>query len=333
MTQERLYIWGDTIPGNRPDSKTDIMDIHEEYTMEEIFGRPGVWDKENEDLGDMSGNATMVYRQEIEHGPGKMTYEDEPFLVPYLVDNSEQVVILCPGGAYLTKSMIEEGKDVAEALNKAGISAFVLWYRSYPYYAPIMYWDAQRAIRYMRYHATEFGINPDKISVAGFSAGGNLAGVTSFVLRNTAVEYEGYVPDEIDQVDTSLASLGLIYPAIEMANDKMLAVMAGVDVYQDESKRHVFAEQYDMRNHVQENDAPLFLCAAIDDEVVSAEHLLTLAKLAKGKNIPTDLHLFSEGGHGFGACLGEQMPQFYHDRTLVQQWLDLYITWLKQTVK
>ena len=327
-----IYIWGEQIPGNRSISKTDVLDIHEEYTSQDLFERyPGIWDKSTDELGDLSGNDTLVYRQEIEHGPAQMTYEDQPFLLPYLVEGSDRAVLVCPGGAYLTKAMENEGEQIAAFLNAAGISVFVLWYRSYPYRAPLMFLDAQRAVRYLRYHAADFGFHPDRLGLLGFSAGGHLAGTTALILRDQdwLSEFD-YRPDVIDAVEAKVTTVGLIYPAIHLQGDKILAVLAGKDTYQDPDLRDRFADQYDMRNYLQEGDAPLFICAAMDDEVVPAQHTLELVAAAREKSIPTELHLFTEGGHGFGGCQGPQMPQFYHDWTLVEQWKDLYVRWLKR---
>lgn len=333
MSEEKLYIWGETIPGNSKRSKTDVMDIHEEYSPQDLFEKyPGVWDKTTLEIGDMSGNDTMVYRQEIEHGPAVMTYEDKPFLLPYLVEGSDRCVIICPGGAYLTKSMDNEGRHIAQALNAVGISAFVLWYRTYPYRAPFMYLDCQRAIRYVRYHAKTFSLNPDKISLVGFSAGGNLVAVTAYKFRNQSIQVEGYVPDMIDSVDARIATLAGVYPAVSIEEDKIIACIDSRETYNNPEKRRAFAEEYDVFSRVQEDDVPLFLCAAMDDEVVPAKHLLRLAQIASEKELDCELHLFAEGGHGFGACQGEQMPQFYHDWTEVKQWLNLYTTWLSRVL-
>ena len=330
-----LYIWGEQIPGNNKRLKTDVLNIHEEYTPHDLFEKyPGVWDKSSDELGDLSGNDTLVYRQEIEHGPAELTYTDRPFLLPYLSEGSDQAVVICPGGAYLTKSMVTEGEQIAELLNEAGISAFVLWYRSYPYREPIMFLDAQRAIRYVRYHAADFGINPNKIGLLGFSAGGNLAGVTSLLLRNQDW-FQGldYQLDKIDREDASISALGLIYPAISLYKDKIVAILAGADSYRDPVTCQAIADRLDMRNGLQNGDAPLFICAAVDDEVVPAQHCLDLVQKANEKRVSAELHLFAQGGHGFGACRGEQMPQFYHDWSLVRQWKDLYLTWLKTVWK
>ncbi len=329
---ETLKIWGDVIPGNSSKSKTDVMEIHEEYTPEDMFvNHPGIWDKSTPRVEDMTGNDTMVYRQEIEHGPAKMTYEDEPFLVPYIAEGSDKAIVICPGGAYLTKSMEAEGRDIAAFLNEAGISAFVLWYRSYPYKDPIMFLDCQRAIRYVRFHAKEYGIDEKKIGIIGFSAGGNLAGVTSMHFRNQPISYEGYAPDEIDAIDASVQSIGLIYPAVTMTKDKIMAVVAGRDMYNnDEAGYNALAEKYDFLNNVQEQDPPMFLCSTFDDDVVPPERLTEFALKAREKKVALELHQFIDGGHGFGGCVDEQNPMFAHDRTAVQQWRALYANFVNR---
>ena len=328
---KKIYIWGKQIPGNSNKSKLDTLEIHEEYSDQDLFEKyPGIWDKSSQELGDMSGNDTIVYRQEIENGPAKMTYEDKPFLVPHLVKGSDKCVLICPGGAYLTKSMIEEGEDIAAFLNKAGISAFVLWYRSYPYRAPLMYLDCQRAVRYLRYHAEDFGFNPSKIAMVGFSAGGNLVSVTNFLIRNQPVGIEGYQSDAVDEMDASVAGVAGIYPAVAVDDDKILAVLGSKDIYNNPKRRKEFAEKYNVFKNIQEGDAPLFLCAAVDDGVVPVEHLIRLTNVALEKNVPVELHLFPEGGHGFGGCISPQNPRFYHDRSSVIQWKKLFVNWLNR---
>lgn len=330
--EKRIPIWGKTIPGNRPESKRDVMDWHEEYTQEDLFMKyPGIWDKSTPEIGDLSGNDTMVYRQEIQTGLAKETYEDVPFLIPYLKEGSDRCVIICPGGAYLTKSMDSEGEHIAQFLNEAGVSAFVLWYRSYPNRAPLMYLDCQRAIRYVRFHADEFGIDPGKIGIVGFSAGGNLCGVTALVFRNEPVEWEGYTPDEVDAVNGCVNALGMVYPAISMANDKIVAVIGGREIYEDPAQRQAFSDRYEMRTHVQEGDCPMFLCACWDDDVVDPYLDAELAMIASKKGVKTELHLFPYGGHGFGGCIHEQMPMFMQDWSAVKEWKGLFADWINRT--
>lgn len=327
-----LRIWGDVIPGNTGRSKMDDMNVDPTMTMEDVFTKyPGIWDKTTDEIGDLSGNDFMVWDQEIQNGYAEETYSDIPVLIPYIVEGSDRCVILCPGGAYLTKSMDNEGSEVAEVLNAAGISAFVLWYRSYPYHDPYMYLDCQRAVRYVRYHAAEYGIDPHKIGIAGFSAGGNLCGVEALCFRDKPVSEEGYVPDEIDAVSGEPDALGLIYPAVSIENDKILVVVAGREAWYDPEARKAFGERYDMRTHVREGDAPAFLCACMDDDVVPPMLLPELAGAYKEKGVQCELHLFPYGGHGFGACIPHPVGPFVNfDFSAVNQWLDLFTNWVNR---
>ena len=332
--KETLPIWGETIPGNTGKSKRDVMTIDTSLTMEDVFTKyPGIWDKTTDEIGDLRGNDFMVWDQEIQNGYAQETYSDVPILVPYLVEGSDRCVILCPGGAYLTKSMDSEGSEVAEVLNAAGISAFVLWYRSYPYRAPLQFLDCQRAVRYVRYHAKRFGINPNKIAAAGFSAGGNLCGVEALCFRDEPVVWEGYTPDEIDAVSGSVNALGLMYPAVNTYDDKIMACTCGLEVYNDKEKRNAFARQYDMLLHVRPGDAPAFLCACMDDDVLPPLRLAELAKVYQEKGVSCELHLFPYGGHGFGACLPHPMGPFAPpDFSAVKQWLGLFTNWVNRVL-
>ena len=327
-----LPIWGEgTIPGNTGESKSDVMHVDTSLTWEDVFTRyPCIWDKSTDALGDLRGNDFMVWDEEIQRGYAQETYSDVPQLIPFLAEGSDRCVILCPGGAYLTKSMESEGKEVAEFLNRAGISAFVLWYRSYPYRAPLMFLDAQRAVRYVRYHAADYGLNSHKIAIAGFSAGGNLAGVEALCLRNAPVEWPGYTPDVIDAVDGNPDALGLIYPAVAMQGDKIVAVIAGREVYEDPQKREEFAARYDLRTHVQPGDAPVFLCAAADDPVVPPPILVELQQAYAKQGVSCELHIFPYGDHGFGACVPHPPvgPFQQADFSAVRQWPGLFCNWI-----
>ncbi|MCD7817731.1 MAG: alpha/beta hydrolase [Lachnospiraceae bacterium] len=143
------------------------------------------------------------------------TYEDRPYLIPFLVKGSLRAVIIAPGGGFCTKSMEDEGAKTAQMLNSYGISAFVLWYRLNPYRDPVPYLDMQRAIRYVRFHADDFGIHQGKIGIMGFSAGGYVAGASMLRLKNKQVECEGYQKDAIDDTDAGVAFAALLYPVVE----------------------------------------------------------------------------------------------------------------------
>ena len=327
-----LPIWGEgNIPGNTGESKSDVMHVDKSLTWEQVFTEyPGIWDKSSDALGDLRGNDFMVWDEEIVRGYACETYSDVPILIPFLVEGSDRCVIICPGGAYLTKSMESEGQEVAEFLNRAGISAFVLWYRSYPYRAPLMFLDAQRAVRYVRHHAAEYGLDPHKIVISGFSAGGNLAGVEALCFRNEPVEWPGYTPDAVDAEDGNPDAIGLIYPAVSMHGDKIVAVIAGREVYEDPERREAFADRYDLRANVRAGDAPAFLCAAADDPVVPPKFLVELEQAYAAKGVSCEMHMFPFGDHGFGACQPHPPvgPFAVPDYSAVKQWPGLFCNWI-----
>src|SRR3954452_10667875 len=132
--------------------------------------------------------------------PGALGDEDrdKPDLTFYPVPGSSASgtsVIVCPGGGYGALAMDHEGKQVAEFLNKLGISAFVLKYRLGPrYHHPAPLNDAQRAIRIVRSRAKELGISADRLGIWGFSAGGHLASTTE-------THFDNGKPDAADAVD------------------------------------------------------------------------------------------------------------------------------------
>lgn len=333
---EKLLIWGSNIPFNSSRSKLNDMDIHPEYTMENLFrNHPGVFDSSKEFVEDLSGNDTMVYREEILTGKAKETYEDEPYLIPYLVPGSDRCVISCPGGAYLTKSMDNEGEDVAAFLNKAGISCFVLWYRSYPYRNPVMFRDCQRAIRYVRYHAKDYGIDPEKIGLLGFSAGGNLVGTTVELYRDTQVEGTGYEADEIDRTSAHVNALGMIYPAVTFEYSQvLLECIEQKDLVRDPETRAKLAIHFTLKNHIRENDPPTFLCSAMNDDLIPPLQICEYAQALKEHQIPFELHIMGTGGHGFGGCNPQRSnPMFPIDYTRAEKWIDLYVSWLQFILK
>lgn len=329
-----IPIWGKQIPGNTGKSKLDDIHPDDSLSTQDIFEKyPGIWDRTSDQLGDMRGNDTSVWRDEIQNGYAETTYSDVPFLIPKLVSGSKRCVIVCPGGAYLGKSIKSEGLDVAAFLNEAGISAFVLWYRSYPYRAPYMFLDLQRAIRFVRFHADEYGIDKDKIATVGFSAGGNLCGVESFCFGNAPVSISGYEMDEVDKEDGKPNGAGLIYPAIRLENDKIIAVLAGKDAYNDPVKRNEAVKKYEMIDYVKKGDAPVFLCNSMDDALLPPMYLADLAAKCHENGISTELHIFPYGGHGFGGCIPDPANPFVQfDFSAVIQWKGLFTSWLKRTL-
>ena len=327
---EALKIW-ETAPFNSKRSKLEDMDIHEEYTFADLMmTHSGIFNYEAAVVEDMSGNDTQVYRNEIlnPNRPAKETYEDEPILIPYIVPGSDRCIICCPGGGYLDKSMENEGEDIAEFLNAAGISCFVLWYRSYPYTAPVPFRDCQRAIRYVRYHAAEYGIDPEKIGIMGFSAGGNLCAATVEIFRESAVEDPAYVPDKVDAVSARVKVLGLIYAAVDFTRSTaFLSAIEKRDALKDPAVLKERVEYYTVKNHIRPGDPATFLACAYDDLLVPITNSLEYAEALNANHVPFELHVFQEGGHGFGGCKPDPNGMALSDTERTAKWKELFATW------
>jgi acetyl esterase/lipase len=189
---------------------------------------------------------------------------------------SDAAVIICPGGAYNILADEHEGTMVADWLNGLGITAFVLRYRvprrkGKPMYeAPLQ--DAQRAMRLVRQNAARWNINPAKIGILGFSAGGHLSAMVS-----TAYDREMYKPvDDADKISARPDASMLIYPAYLAEKGSLV----------EEVK-------------ITKNTPPAFLVHAHDDGLSSESSVLYYLAL-KRLAIPAELHVYTRGGHGYG---------------------------------
>lgn len=322
---ERINIWGKKIPYNNSESK---------YKDMEIKGTPNVVFQLLRFVGAIKGTKykdakrkidTFTYVSEIKRGFAKDTYEDVPYLTPFLVDGSDRAVIIVPGGGYAYKSSDfdgeakqGEGDMVAKKLNEAGISAFVLWYRSNPYRMPIPLLDIQRAVRYVRYHAEKFNLNPAKIGVIGFSAGGfQVAGLVN-LLRHENVTCEGYEQDAVDQASDRVAFAGLIYPCINFKyNVPMLFSAFPAEQVRNQDQRQKLLEKYDCIKHVQENDPPQFICYGTKDTLVNPAQSEQYIEALEKKGVSYRQVVVKGAQHGFGAR--------------ETSWLESFVEWIDES--
>lgn len=225
-------------------------------------------------------------------------------------------MLLIPGGGYRWAVLDKEGYDVARVFAASGTTCFVLRYR-----LPADGWaggadsplqDAQRAIRLIRSRAVDYGVDPNRISVLGASAGGHLAGLAS--ARTDAT----YAPtDAADAVSFRPDLTVLMYPVATMAAPYGHAGSRTQLLGETPSPERIAAyslEQMDWRAA-----APVFLLHAIDDASVPVENSLQLLTTLKAAAVPTEAHLFQEGGHGFGVRLIQGKP--------AQVWPDLVRAW------
>lgn len=248
---------------------------------------------------------SFTYLYEVKGGYEKETYEDIPYVIPYLSEGSDSAVIVLPGGGFSFKSMYGsngEGKDVAATLQENCINAFVLHYRSNPYEYPIPQLDLQRAIRYLRFHAEEYGINPDKIGVIGFSAGGFEIGCFINQIKGHDCFPDGYDPDEIDSVDDSIVSAAMIYPALSFNhNVPMLFAMFDDEDVRDPEKREELLSLMDMKNCVANSkDVPQFIAWGTKDSMVGSTETPAYIEAARKIGINITEIVADGQDHGFG---------------------------------
>ena len=261
---------------------------------------------------------------------GDLNNEGLPTLTPYLLegDKSRPAIIVCPGGAFQLRAD-NEGEPIAKWLNQIGINAFVLNYRVAPFTPYTSTKDAVRAVRYLRYHALELNIDPERIGMIGFSAGGYLTAFVGTRFDNGIMEPESRnaqimsmllgeldVNDPIDQTSSKLNAIILCYGETapfskeKLPSASLLTEDITVDELIDFTSNH---------KHVTANTPPTFLwITATDDWNFHPQNLL-FAQALNSLNRPFELHIFSKGRHGLG--LGEDEPAVAIWPKLCENWL------------
>ena len=228
-----------------------------------------------------------------------------------------RALLSLPGGAYTFVSILNEGVDIARVMTARGYTVFVLTYRlpdeGWADRADVPLQDAQRAMRVIRSQAKRFGYDPETVSAVGFSAGGHLGATLA-----TDFAQPVYSPrDAVDAIGARPAAMGLIYPVISVIAPVTHAESAmrllGTNPPADLVARRSPAL------HVTAQTPPTFLVHAIDDPAVPVENSLIMMRALQAAKRPVEVHLFEEGGHGFG--LGSP------DKPC-SQWSNLFATWL-----
>lgn len=206
-------------------------------------------------------------------------------------------IISIPGGGYRHMAWDKEGLDIAQWFAARGVTGFALAYRlpndgwSGGPLSPLA--DAQRAVRLVRANAEEWGIDPQRIAITGFSAGGHLCANLAALYGLNAYERQ----DATDSLSARPDLAAPIYPAILL--NQMSALPQGESLFGKPVDAATMA-QHSPHLHATAASPPHFLLHAEDDPLVGAEHSLALRSALRGKNVPVETHLFAKGGHGFG---------------------------------
>jgi len=222
-----------------------------------------------------------------------------PF-VPAAGTGTGAAVVVVPGGGHKFLAIEHEGYAVARVLAEHGVAAFVLKYRlakapNSPYKIEVHeLMDVQRAIRTVRAGAKDWGVDPHRVGVMGFSAGGQLAMLA-------ATRFGKPVPgsdDEIDQLSCRPDFVAMLYPG-GLSDPAGMTIPAGMP--------------------------PEFLACAYNDKPTISVTLAQLYAKLKQAGVPAELHIYNSGGHGFGVRPDSNKP--------VQGWTDLFLKWLGEVAR
>ena len=228
-------------------------------------------------------------------------------------------LLVFPGGGYVRMAIDKEGYEVGRLLAARGITVFVLFYRlpgeGWANRADVPLQDAQRAMRLIRSRASKYGLDPARVGAMGFSAGGHLC--ADLVARSATKTYDPV--DAADALSARPMIAAPIYPVVSMALPVAHGGSRDALLGPDPSPELIAAHSPD-RNIKPENP-PCFLCAAEDDKTVPTENILLLHAALREAKVPVELHLFAEGGHGFGlrGVIGKPAAV----------WPELFVAWAK----
>ncbi len=222
-------------------------------------------------------------------------------------------VIICPGGGYSILAASHEGSDVAKEFNKMGVTAFVLKYRIPndkaqidKTIAPLQ--DAQQAIRTVRKDALKYGINPNRIGIMGFSAGGHLAATAS-------THFVKPVGENADETNVRPDFSILIYPVISF---KEFGHKGSADQLIGKNPSAEMIELYSNETQVIKETPPVFLVHAGDDMAVPVKNSLSYYEACQKNGVSANLVIYPKGGHGFGM----------NNKSTKEKWMDNVKNWM-----
>lgn len=225
--------------------------------------------------------------------------KDKPTLTICLPDKDKAIgtaVVICPGGGYEHLASDHEGTQIADWLNSIGIAAFILEYRhngtGYIFPAPMQ--DAQRAMRIVRGRADEWNIDPTRIGIMGFSAGGHLASSIGTHFKNNYYDAK----DDLDKASSRPDFMILIYSVITM-EDSYTHKGSQVNLFGTNADPNLI-ENYSNEKQVTPETPPTFLMHSNEDPAVPVENSVNFYLALRKAKVPAEMHVYLKGGHGTG---------------------------------
>jgi acetyl esterase/lipase len=254
------------------------------------------------------------------------TATDKPELTAYRPEKPNgTAVVICPGGGYGALAMDHEGKQVAEFFTKFGVTAFVLKYRLANKErpgplgeAPLL--DAQRAVRTVRAKAKDYDINPSRVGIMGFSAGGHLASTAATHFDRSGVKNDDPIEKESCRPDFAI----LAYPVITM-EDGVTHVGSRRNLLGDKPDAKLI-ELYSNEKQVTKETPPVFIFHTSADASVVPENAVRFYLACKKAGVSVEMHIYEKGKHGVG--LGRD-PKYTGGEKSVETWPDRLTDWMK----
>lgn len=246
---------------------------------------------------------------------GKVTAPTLQVYLPSKEKNTGAAVVIIPGGGYSIVSYTNEGTDIAEEFNKIGIAAFILKYRlpsdNTMADKSIGPWqDAQQAIKTVRSRATEWNIDPKRVGVIGFSAGGHLASTVGTHFNRSVIENK-------EGINLRPDFMILVYPVISFSDSLMHK--GSRDNLLGENPSAEMIKYFSNELQITAETPPTMLIHAADDKTVNIENSIIFYENLLKNHVPAEMHLYPKGGHGFG-IKPSRAPDHWTDR--VEHWLE-----------
>ena len=225
-------------------------------------------------------------------------------------------VIVCPGGGYTHLAYDKEGTRIAEWLNLRGISAFVLTYRLAPRYrypAPIL--DGYRAVRWVRSHAQQYAVDPDRIGMWGFSAGGHLVGMVGTHFDAGNPQSTDPVERASDRPNFVISSYGGLSLQPGVAKPGAMGSLLG------QNPAPELIDELSPDKHITAHTPPFFLYATTSDQAVPPLSSMAFYTALVRAGVSAEIHIFAQGPHG--TALAQSYPALSAWTGLLENWLRL----------
>lgn len=271
--------------------------------------------------------STGVIGEEEVQEHGRVRNIQDPTITVYLPDPGKATgaaVVICPGGGYWLLAIQHEGHDIARWLNTIGVAGIVLKNRlptseNITNNSDVALTDALRAIRMVRHRSADWGVNPGKIGIMGFSAGGHLAS-TAGTHYDKGIESD---PDPVQQQSSRPDFMILMYPVINMTDATFMHLGSMRNLLGEKANSDQMV-RFSNEMQVTADTPPTILIHSTDDKAVPVANSIRFYEALVNMGIPSELHIYNSGGHGYG--LGR------NDGTSHNIWPRTCEAWLLDTV-